>query len=433
MLSLSENLIIAQNSLRTQYPWLLLAELAIGDSADTYHRWVQDYGDIVTLLTTYGGNNVAAHWKLNDNAWSTLVTDASGNGNHGTAQRNTALLHLNGKTGGAFDLDGSTDSVNLGEILPMGTNSCSISAWFKTISVAASPANAIVQNKSTAGPTNAGYRLLAPAGMVTFHIADGTNQAVVLRGSGLNDGEWHHVVGTVDRDTDLMKVYVDGSLSGDAVSTAAVGDITSTNDLCIGSLLDTYHFFDGAIDNVILFDKALTAADVAALYNSGLGTEMIPAKFGSFNFDIDQVTYKGGEMPKTTLRLSNVTQFVKSDLENNRGCTSSEITLRIVHANQLYEDYSELDVSFEVIYPRVTAKYVEFVIGGPSPLRRRFPLERFFADACRYVSGFPTDPRCGYPGAETACSGLRSRCRELNNEANFGGFPGLRPETMQLA
>lgn len=227
--------------------------------------------------------------------------------------------------------------------------------------------------------------------------------------------------------------------------------------------------------------------------------------YTGFNFELDMITYKGGEVPQAALRISHVTQFLKADLEANRGCTSSQIVLMIVHANQLTEDYAELTLNWDVIAARITAKFVEFRLGGPSPLRRRVPPDRYYADSCRFLfesarcgyvrksmadvtltgtdpvsievttHGFETDDMIRiadaggitpsldgsyvitktdannftlngtdssdysgpYTGGGTAgyaaCSRLRSDCRDRENEVRFGGFPGLRAETIRLA
>ena len=115
--------------------------------------------------------------------------------------------------------------------------------------------------------------------------------------------------------------------------------------------------------------------------------------YTAFNFDIDAITYKGGEVPQAALRISHVTQFLKSTLEANRGCTESSIVLMIVHANNLTEDYAELTLNFDVVSTRVTAEFVEFRLGGPSPLRRRVPPDRYYADSCRFLF---ESARCGY-------------------------------------
>ena len=420
MLALSENQIIALNAIESRWPWLLLVEIQVKDDADTYRRWVQHGADFVTMLATYGGSGCVGHWKLNDNDWSTVVADSSGNGNHGAAQRKTVHLHTNGRINGAFEQNGTTDYVATA-VSPTSTGS--ISCWFMLD---------VVQT---------GKMLMGTQDVVRCYLAIdlarkvgggiGTESYSIIKGGPvLSRKVWYH--GVITWDGSDVALYLNGS---EIYSGTQSGSVPA-DPWFIGAHNQfggpTRHF-DGGMDNVMVFDKVLTAAEISALYNSGSGTELVPATFEAFNFTLNQILYKGGEVPKTTLRFSNVTQFLKADLAANDGLTGSEIVLRMVHANMIYEDYSELDVTFDIIFPKITAAYVEFVIGGPSPLRRRVPIEIYFADACRYVDGFKTDPRCGYDGAETTCSGLRNRCRELDNEIQFGGFPGLRPETMKLA
>lgn len=452
MLALSENIIIAQNAIESRWPWLLLVELRIKDDADTYRRWAQHGADVVTMLTTYGGSGCVAHWKLNDNDWSTVVTDASGNGNHGTAQRKTVHLHTNGITNGAFKQNGTTDYIDTGDPFQLTfRDSFSTSIWVKPDDGQPENERYMFSGGDGTGDVSWAHIALQTNGKIRFwYETEGVkgNNAVtdaVIFANGAAS-EWVHIVGVFDATIDGVggkKIYINGveeqlQAGGNNGSTAGVtpANFTAAKNAAIGAnqlQVALTHFWIGGLDNAMIFNRALTQAEISALCNSGKGTELVPATFDAFNFTLNQILYKGGEVPKTTLRFSNVTQFLKADLAANDGLTGSEITLRMVHANMLYEDYSELDVTFDIIFPKITAASVEFVIGGPSPLRRRVPIEIYFADACRYVDGFKTDPRCGYAGGETTCSGLRRRCRELDNEIQFGGFPGLRPETMKLA
>ena len=451
MLALSENIIIAQNAIESRWPWLLLVELRIKDDADTYRRWAQHGADVVTMLATYGGSGCVGHWKLNDNDWSDVVADSSGNDNHGTAQRKTVHLHTNGITNGALQFDGASDYVDTGDPFQSTfQGSFSISIWVKPDDGQPGVLEYILGTIKTPGNDSGMWLELRIDGrLLLYYTADNDTWAIaetvdVIFSNGAPSA-WTHICGVVDSTINGiggLKLYVDGvQQSLDASNDGDTSGLTFSNysngrRLFFGAINlngSSNNHFAGGIDNAMLFNKALTQAEIAALNNSGSGTELVPATFDAFNFTLSQILYKGGEVPKTTLRFSNVTQFLKADLAANDGLTGSEIVLRMVHANMLYEDYSELDVTFDIIYPKITAAFVEFVIGGPSPLRRRVPIEIYFADACRYVDGFKTDPRCGYAGGETTCSGLRDRCRELANEIRFGGFPGLRPETMRLA
>jgi len=73
------------------------------------------------------------------------------------------------------------------------------------------------------------------------------------------------------RDSGIGKIYINGNLD---VSSAVL--ISSSSDpVYIGMdyQLDA-RYFDGEIDNVMIFNKVLSEAELAALYNGGAGTEI---------------------------------------------------------------------------------------------------------------------------------------------------------------
>lgn len=85
----------------------------------------------------------------------------------------------------------------------------------------------------------------------------------------INDGVWHHVVAVRDAAAGLDRLYVDG-VEAINVARSYTTDFTSTGLISIGSYSDAY-FFDGAIDEVAVYDKALSATQVAYHYNDGAG------------------------------------------------------------------------------------------------------------------------------------------------------------------
>ena len=75
--------------------------------------------------------------------------------------------------------------------------------------------------------------------------------------------EWHHIVGTADGST--LKLYVDGVLRG---STAITVNPPSNNDpLTIGSFFSSQRSFNGTIDEVRIWNRALSASEISNLYN----------------------------------------------------------------------------------------------------------------------------------------------------------------------
>ena len=138
------------------------------------------------------------------------------------------------------------------------------------------------------------------------------------------------------------------------------------------------------------------------------------------------------ELPTLELRVANVTRLLESDLQALDGGLGSTVNILVVNSDLLYEDYSELDMEFEVLACDSTAKWIVFTLGAPSPLRQRFPRDTFLALHCRYVANFK-GAECGYSGAETSCDGTLATCREYGNSERFGGFPGMRSGSVRIA
>jgi hypothetical protein len=226
------------------------------------------------LNTNWCGQDCVAHWRLNDNAANTHVKDESPNANHGTAQQNTSALTAAGKVGAALTFNGSTDKIVVPSAASVnfGTGDFSGCAWIKT---SYSAADQTIITKRTAA--NVGFDFLLRAdGDLGLLIGDGT--ATYLHrapAASLRDGAWHFVGFTVDRNGNSY-FYIGGALSTAMDFTARSGSISNTEDLHLGIYRDAAaNPWNGALDNIMLFDRALTKDDFDALYDAGTGTELI--------------------------------------------------------------------------------------------------------------------------------------------------------------
>jgi RHS repeat-associated protein len=99
-----------------------------------------------------------------------------------------------------------------------------------------------------------------------------TNQLYAGNPKPVVDGYWHHVVGTYDGTKAL--VYVDGLSGPPAFGTGwlnpSATPVILGNDNCCGNDPITYdRFFEGSLDEVSIYDRALSASEVAALYLAG--------------------------------------------------------------------------------------------------------------------------------------------------------------------
>jgi hypothetical protein len=160
---------------------------------------------------------------------------------------------------------------------PAGSNATfSIEAWVNA------PAQAI----SGAGIVSKGYGAggeqfcLDSQSSVTgfrFFVRDALRQAHNCNSSVLPDGQWHHLVGVCDEANAFLGLYIDGRLAATAL-TAPIqpgdGDLASTDPMVIGARksasTSTYYNdqFNGQVDEVAVYDYALTADQILSHYTA---------------------------------------------------------------------------------------------------------------------------------------------------------------------
>ncbi|MCL5010946.1 MAG: LamG domain-containing protein [Patescibacteria group bacterium] len=216
-----------------------------------------------------------AHWKM-DEKTGQYSQDTSGNANTGTlgtgatadsadpTWKSAGSCH----SGACLKFDGVDDYVNAGDVLDMGTNDFTISAWVKQNNPAISM---IVTKYRSTGTDNRGYYLRFDGGAVNAWIGGATTNGVVITGSGASTANvWHYIVATFDRDG-LGKVYIDGVLNASADISGENASINTAHNLYFGRRDNelTPYYFTGFIDDVRIYNYARTAAQIAYDYNRG--------------------------------------------------------------------------------------------------------------------------------------------------------------------
>jgi len=155
--------------------------------------------------------------------------------------------------------------------------------------------------------------------------------------------------------------------------------------------------------------------------------------WAAFPFDIDDMGEAGrGEVPRVSLRVSNVSRAIQSYIEQYDGGIDSTVILRVVHADHLVGTETDTvlcRLDFTVTGCTANSKEVVFSLGASNPWFRRVPLGRVRKNFCRWK--FKSN-ECTYSGAETTCDKTLTRCRELNISERFGGFPGVGLSGLRL-
>jgi len=236
-----------------------------------------------------------------DDATSTIVTDFSGRGNNGTMSgfANPATASSgwgDGKMGKALSFDGSNDYINLAQnrlnTQLQGAPGITFSVWIKydTLPDLSQDGNVIFTHGINVGSNGSYLNLRADAGsegMVQIITRSGAGDALQRKSSALKlvSGQWYHVVGVGDFPNDLSYIYINGVLSGGAQSTtyannSYVGGTASVGNDKIGADLNGIEPFDGKIDDLRIYGRALSATEVAALYGSRSAKFTTPSSTG---------------------------------------------------------------------------------------------------------------------------------------------------------
>jgi hypothetical protein len=207
-------------------------------------------------------DNLQAFYKLSN------LTDSSGKGN--TLTNVGGVTFSSGKIGNCavFDAEGAGGKYLVTPVSGGPGSGLTVSMWARLAST--SVAGSLIQ--AAAGDVNGWFigfdvgssRLAYLAGSGTWDVAE-------LFGSPLSDNVWYHIVKRADATG--VKIYIDGAEAG-----------SWANNTWTSAPIELGHFayhngsrdesWNGSIDAVGIWNRALSDAEVAELYNSGTGLEL---------------------------------------------------------------------------------------------------------------------------------------------------------------
>lgn len=230
----------------------LFTEYALGAALDAY-----------LIPNTTLGNGLISYWKFDGNS-----TDELGVGN-GT---DTAITYSvgNGKLVQGAGFNGSSSKVVLPQLAAYKPTNFTISAWVKTT---ASGYQEVFESYNQSG-TPAGFEFRQNGAGIELVVGNGGAFTITSGVRTINNGVWNHVTGTYDGAT--VRLYVNGLLD---TSGANATGVAYTGDTRVRIGVNNYtgatetYWFNGAIDEVGFWNRALTAAEVDELYNKGVGQQ----------------------------------------------------------------------------------------------------------------------------------------------------------------
>jgi len=209
---------------------------------------------------------LVGYWSFEEGT-GTNVGDMSGNGRNGTFGAGmTESDWVDGKLGKALEFDGGSNDYVSVPNNGLGLTSWTISAWVYPY-ILGSDYYVIVVNSSNA--QNYFFQIENQSEIEGGFYADGSWRYVTSSGADLQANTWQHVIFSFNNTTKNAKLYVNSEEKGSAqLNFTPTPD--NTNNLWIGTDGVSYDYFPGKIDEVRIYDRALGANEIEALYKSGM-------------------------------------------------------------------------------------------------------------------------------------------------------------------
>lgn len=204
--------------------------------------------------------NYIGYWPL-DASSGTVAADVSGNNNNGIVSG--AVWSSAGRFNGCLNFNGSN---SYAQITNRVDNDFTIAFWVKTTQTAGTgqwyDGAGLVDGDYPGVANDFGTALLG--GKFAFGV--GNPDTTISSSVAINDGNWHQCVATRQQSTGLMNIYVDGALS--ATGHAGRNTQNASARLVFGAIASGGGHFNGSLDDIKIFTRALSDNEAYALYDS---------------------------------------------------------------------------------------------------------------------------------------------------------------------
>lgn len=237
-------------------------------------------GQYYSLIHSMGSGTIPS--SLNTDLVSVYKAENNTNDSYGSTNGTSqgGLTYTTGKSGNAFNFNGTNSYIDYNDQFDILTYSCSFNLWFNTNIITG--ANVLI-SKTFAGSIIGRYHIYTFDNVVgCFLQVDDGNLDLRANLNTINTNTWYMLSIVIDR-SDKIKIYLNGNL-------LTLTTLSGTNNLIpyissnwdinkpfrIGAYTGTdsvtpTNFFNGKMDEISIWRKALTAIEITELYNSGSG------------------------------------------------------------------------------------------------------------------------------------------------------------------
>ena len=255
-----------------------------------------------------------------------------------------SLNYTTGQIGNAALLDGINDYYDCGTNASLNIfGNITLTAWIKTTS---STDGLTVTGRGLTGTFDhtwhhyigLGYNTFYYANLYAMAAADGIAGTVLI-----NDGKWHHVVAQFNGTA--ISVYTDGKYDNSKAKTTTP---TSNNNLkvLIGNIPGYLYYFNGSVDEVRIYNRALSATEISVLYNTSLRAKSMPVI-------VNQTASVGNVINATTWTFNTCPSCNASIYGWQNGTSTKNLLYSNITSGQKYENpsvyqFNSMDFAFEM-------------------------------------------------------------------------------------
>jgi len=261
---------------RVAHCWVKVTD-NLDSSVDIYcYYGNSEAGNVSDVSNTFirvidGNQPLKGSWHFDEGSGTTAY-DRSGNGNDGTLINSPTWV--DGKFGKALNFNGSNNYVDLGDDSINSAGIITFECWFKSNNIASAQGTSSIVNTGYDYNTGKNYLVVGLYNSKILATAAGTPDSS-RTSDNLQSNTWYHLV-VIKVSKDISKIYINGVDDTHGASTNWGGDVSSV----IGKIdIATDQYFNGIIDEVRIYNKALAADEISDLYNNyGYTTTSYPGR-----------------------------------------------------------------------------------------------------------------------------------------------------------
>jgi len=215
---------------------------------------------------------LVSYWTMDDKDLVGTVPNATvkdiWGDNDGTTS-GTLTTGATGKINEALEFDGENDEISLSKKVGDGQTELSVALWFNMETSSGDTLSAHYEGQQLVASVlqDDAWLINEGSGELDWYIGDGAGHNLITSGLNLQTGTWYHVVGVYDGNAGTQKIYLNAKQKN--ASNIGTGSIIDPgNDQFIGSGggHSWEEHFDGTIDDVRIYDRALSETEIRRNY-----------------------------------------------------------------------------------------------------------------------------------------------------------------------